>query len=365
MYLHAPKNMDTAKLKPLVVVLHGCLQCASTVAKQTDWNKLADEYGFYVLYPQQRIFNNPMRCYKWYKRKNNKPGKGENQSIKQMIDYTISHYTINPQNVSITGLSAGAAMTVIMLATHPQTFKAGASFAGAPYKVATSIVPVVLAYFGLRVKSAEKWGNLIRKVNQNKNVNYPKLIIYQGNNDWVVNKRNGVELMKQWTNIHGITSSPTQTINSYTGNKLIKKETFIKNGEEKVVFYRISKLSHALPIYPGKCEYQGGKRGIFSRDLHYNSTIFTAYDFGLIALQKIEGKNEVDANEKQVEFTIQKKENASYQWVFPDDCTSVRNDSGNKLMLDWGSKSGSVSVIEQEFSGCVNYFPSHYVEVKK
>ena len=68
MYLYKPALLDESKLVSLVVVMHGCLQNAGVVAKQSGWNKLADKYGFLVLYPQQRILNNPMKCFCWYNR---------------------------------------------------------------------------------------------------------------------------------------------------------------------------------------------------------------------------------------------------------------------------------------------------------
>ena len=54
MYLHTPPGSDAKTKMPLVVVLHGCTQNASVVANQN---------GFRVLYPQQRMVNNPMRCF--------------------------------------------------------------------------------------------------------------------------------------------------------------------------------------------------------------------------------------------------------------------------------------------------------------
>ena len=261
MYLHTPKNNTDDLEKPLVVVLHGCLQCASKVSKQTDWNKLADEYNFYVLYPQQRRINNPMMCFKWYKRKNNKKNKGENQSIKQMIDFTKKNYSINSKKIYVTGLSAGAAMSVIMLANYPETFDAGASFAGAPYKVALGYIPAMFAFIGLRVKSAEKWGKYVRKNNLEFKGTYPRLVIYQGNSDWIVNKRNGIELMKQWTNVHQLPPTPNLVEKNYASSNFITRESYTtKDNREAVLFYKVQKLSHALLVDPGKCPQQGGRR---------------------------------------------------------------------------------------------------------
>jgi feruloyl esterase len=363
MYLHLPKNSyNSNAAKPLVVVLHGCLQCASKVAKQTDWDKLADEYDFYVLYPQQRSINNPMKCFKWYKRKNNKKNSGENQSMKQMIDYTKSTYKIDDKKVFVTGLSAGAAMSVIMLATYPETFEAGASFAGAPFKVAVSTIPAMFAFLGWRIKTPEKWGSYVRKLNPDFKGTYPRLVIYQGNSDWIVNKRNGVELMKQWTNVQRLTSKPSQVITNYTGNNAITREAYLSSeNKELVTFYKVNKLSHALLLDPGKCKEQGGRRGFFSKDINYNSTLFTAYDFGLITYPIINGKKQINANEKQVEFTVPFSANSTYQWIFPSDCEVVSNDNSNKLILNWGKSAGTINVIETEFAGCKRYYKTLFV----
>jgi poly(3-hydroxybutyrate) depolymerase len=51
-------------------------------------------------------------------------------SIKQMVDYALSSYGLNPARVYVTGLSAGGAMTAVMLATYPDVFAAGSVVAG-------------------------------------------------------------------------------------------------------------------------------------------------------------------------------------------------------------------------------------------
>ncbi|NEB70706.1 prolyl oligopeptidase family serine peptidase, partial [Streptomyces fulvissimus] len=46
----------------------------------------------------------------------------------------------DPARVHATGLSAGAAMTNVVLAAYPDVFAAGAPVAGLPYACATSVV---------------------------------------------------------------------------------------------------------------------------------------------------------------------------------------------------------------------------------
>ena len=56
MYQFIPSNPQLNA--PLVVVMHGCMQNATTFANETGWNTLAEQYGFYVLYPEQKSINN-------------------------------------------------------------------------------------------------------------------------------------------------------------------------------------------------------------------------------------------------------------------------------------------------------------------
>ena len=44
---------DPGAVVPLLVMLHGCTQTARGVAVATDLNRLAEEHGFVVVYPQQ------------------------------------------------------------------------------------------------------------------------------------------------------------------------------------------------------------------------------------------------------------------------------------------------------------------------
>lgn len=365
MYVHVPSTMDKTKPLPLVVVLHGCLQCAAKVQVQSGWSKLGDENNFYVLYPQQRFTNNPEKCFKWYKRRHTNKNRGENYSIEQMIEYMKSNYSINAKEVYITGLSAGAAMSVIMMANYPETFNAGAIFAGGAYKSGNGMVTGMMAMLGWRVKSAEKWGNIVRKQNPNYTGEYPRMIIYQGNSDWIVNKRNGVEIMKQWTNLHHIGVQPTETIKGFANVKDIERNAYLDSkNKEAVVFYKVNKLSHALLVDPGKCPLQGGQRGFFSKDKDYFSSLWTAFDFGLMPAPAIIGKAEVNKGEQNVVYTVPLSANCKYEWTFPENCKVVKNDLTNSITLNWGDTSGTVNVTEVDFTGCRKQYKTLFVNAK-
>ena len=364
MYLYSPVSLNQKENTPLVVVLHGCLQNAKVVAKQTGWNKLADEYGFRVLYPQQRVWNNPMKCFCWFNRNDIEKGKGENYSIEQMIEEVKRTNTIDSSKVFITGLSAGAAMAVNMMADYPQTFNAGAIFAGGAYKSATNIFTAMMTIYGWRIKSPEKWAAYVREQNPNFKGKYPRMIIYHGNADLVVNKRNGSQLMKQWTALHGVGTVATETINRFAKSKVIQKNIY-RNADSKavVIYYKIKHMGHALPVDPGKCENQGGKLLPFSADKNFFSTYWTAVDFGLIHLDEIIGKTKVSEHEKNITYSVPIHDGAKFLWSYPKDCRVVSNVNSNSIKLDWGERSGNVDVIEMLDGKCKRVYPTTLVQV--
>lgn len=365
MYLYSPPSSPDKKM-PLLVVLHGCLQSAGTLAKQAGWNKLADAYGFKVLYPQQKIWNNPMKCFCWYNRNDIEKGKGESFSIKQMIDEAVKSENIDSTKIFVTGLSAGAAMGVSLMADYPETFNAGAIFAGGAYKSATNIWNALMTMYGWRIKSPEKWGALVREQNPNYKGEYPRMIIYQGKMDAVVNKRNGSQLMKQWTNLHHLSTTPTETINRFAKAKAIEKNIYRDTANrEAVIYYRIKRLGHALLVDPGKCFNQGGRLGLFSTDKNYFSSYWTLVDFGLIHLPEIEGKKEVRKNENNLTYTISSaNENSKFIWSVPKDCKVTGTKDGNSITVSWGEKTGNVDVQEILEGKCKQTYPTLLVKVQ-
>ena len=126
MFKYVPERPEPA----LVVVLHGCTQTAASYDFGAGWSTLADRYGFVLLLPQQQPANNPNKCFNWFLADDIERGKGEALSIRQMVEAMIRDHGIDRRRVFVTGLSAGGAMTSVMLATYPEIFAAGAVIAG-------------------------------------------------------------------------------------------------------------------------------------------------------------------------------------------------------------------------------------------
>jgi poly(hydroxyalkanoate) depolymerase family esterase len=265
---------------PLVVVLHGCSQTALGASKLTEWNLLADRYGFYVLYPEQKRVNNATKCFNWFQTKDNEKGKGECGSIINMVGEMNTKFSINLDSIFVTGMSAGAAMSMIMISTYPSSFQGASIMSGGPYKGAEGLSESYKALRGKISKSDEQWGNLVRAQNVSYSGSYAKVVIFHGKKDNTVDFNNSDEIVKQWTNVTGIGQGNMDAVEITQDIKALNYRD--SNGEIWVKKYEIAKMGHQLSVDPGQGETQGGGKGVFANDKDFFSTYWTAKFFGLI-----------------------------------------------------------------------------------
>lgn len=135
--LFLPLGLDPARPVPLVVMLHGCNQDARDFAEATRMNALAAAEGFVVLYPEQRT--HPTGCWRWYEPAHQARDRGEPAAIVGLVERVAARpdLAIDPQQIFVAGLSAGAAMAAILGATYPEVFAAAGLVAGLPYGAAS------------------------------------------------------------------------------------------------------------------------------------------------------------------------------------------------------------------------------------
>ncbi|MEL6135230.1 MAG: PHB depolymerase family esterase, partial [Bacteroidota bacterium] len=249
-FIHVPE--DIAQPRGIVVAMHGCLQDAATYAKETGWNELADRYGFIVLYPQQRAANNANKCFSWYQEGDINKDQGEALSIRNMILYVQEQHQLSEAQLFATGLSAGGAMTAVMMATYPELFDAGAVIAGIPYKATTSLAGAFPAMQGQIDQRPDQWSALVTEQNPDFQGEYPRLVVFHGAADPVVNRQNMVELAEQWTNLHGLETEKVEVIENFEGNEHVTRKNYPKGDPApKVVTYEVAELGHALAVDPG------------------------------------------------------------------------------------------------------------------
>ena len=95
-------------------------------------NRLADELGFLVLYPEQSQKANFARCWNWHAPENQGRGSGEAGMIAALTRHVITLCNANRTRVYIAGISAGGAMAAIVGAAYPDLFVAVGVHSGVP-----------------------------------------------------------------------------------------------------------------------------------------------------------------------------------------------------------------------------------------
>ncbi|MBX3205712.1 MAG: PHB depolymerase family esterase [Labilithrix sp.] len=265
--MHAYVPAGVGPNAPLVVALHGCTQSANDYTR-AGWNDLAETWKFYVLYPEQQSANNQNKCFRWFEPQHTKRGSGEALSIKQMVDEMKRRHGIDASRVFVTGLSAGGAMTSVMLATYPDVFSAGAIMAGIPYRCASSTSEAFSCMSGSS-RTAAAWGDLVRGASSVGGP-FPRVSIWQGTADYTVRPANATELVKQWTNVNGIDARPDA---EGIVDGASHAEYRDASGETRVETYTIPNMGHGTAVDPGFAPAGGcGSAGAYVLDANICST---------------------------------------------------------------------------------------------
>lgn len=108
---------------PLVVMLHGCKQTIDEFAMGTRMNRVADENGFAVVYPEQSKHAHAHRCWHWYDDRDT-AGLGEARAVLSLVDSLVEHHGVDPERVYLAGLSAGAGLASLLALNYPDRFAA-------------------------------------------------------------------------------------------------------------------------------------------------------------------------------------------------------------------------------------------------
>lgn len=281
MYVPESVKKDSISNVPLVVALHGCSQTLKNLMEGSGWNKLAEENGFIVLYPMQKFINNTSLCFNWFKNKDISKNSGENGSIKNMVDYVKEFYKVDHDKIFIYGLSAGAAMGVSMLVNYPETFSAGAIFAGAPHGIATNGFQGMKVMVNVPNRTTEEWGKEITDYSDK--LDYPDLIVVHGEDDNVVSIESSFELIKQWKYLKKVENTGRKEERNYKGNEQVQRTSYIDSSQQEcIIFYQLEDVGHEITVDEGSGDHEGGKINMYAKDIGFYSTYYVARDFGIV-----------------------------------------------------------------------------------
>ncbi|MDP3338759.1 PHB depolymerase family esterase [Frigidibacter sp.] len=216
----------------LIVMLHGCTQTPEDFAAGTGMNALAEQHRLVILYPQQSRGHNAQSCWNWFSRGDQRRDRGEPSIIAGMTREAIAHHRVPADKVFVAGLSAGAAMAVILGETYPDLYSAVGAHSGLPMGAASD-VPSAFAAMAGQGAVAPVTGPAMRT------------IIFHGSADATVHPSNGEKIAQ-----HALDRGPRQSLQTEdqgtSGGRSFRRSTTLgEGGTELVEHWVVEGMGHA------------------------------------------------------------------------------------------------------------------------
>jgi acetylxylan esterase len=210
MHLYVPDNV--AARPPILVAVHYCTGSGPAFYSGTEFASLADRYGFIVIYPSATRSG---ACFDVSSPQALKHDGGSDPvGIVSMVKYVEQHNNGDPAQVYVTGASSGGMMTNVLLGDYPDVFKAGAAFMGVPFGCFATTDGSgwnSACANGTIIKTPQEWGDLVRGAFPGYTGARPRMQLWHGTEDATLRYPNFQEEIKQWTNVHGLSQTPTFT----------------------------------------------------------------------------------------------------------------------------------------------------------
>jgi poly(hydroxyalkanoate) depolymerase family esterase len=173
-------------------------------------NELADQKHFIVVYPQQTAINDQFECWRWFDTANQSRGSGEPAiiaGITRTVERNTAQWNIDTHRVYVAGLSAGAAMAVVMGATYPDIFTAIGVHSGGEYGAASSPSQIPTAATVGGPDPAQQGLAAYRAMGAAARV--VPIIVFHGTLDPVSRPINGEQAVQQWIQTDDLASKHT------------------------------------------------------------------------------------------------------------------------------------------------------------
>jgi feruloyl esterase len=182
-------------------------------------------------------------------------------------------------------------MTATMLATYPEVFAGGAIIAGLPYRCATSVPEAFECMFQGHPRPAQEWGDLVRNASPHQGP-WPRVSVWHGSADATVKPMNAGEIIKQWTDVHGLAATPSrqEIVDGYP-----RRVWTNAAGEDVIEEYAVTGMTHGTPLATGDGENDYGVAGPFLLDVGISSSYHIAKFWGLTKAAPRERKKTASA----------------------------------------------------------------------
>lgn len=208
-YLYVPDSVIPSA--PLLVYPHWCHGTAQNAFDWKPWRPLADELGYITIYPSSPWTADNCWDVSSPETLHHDLG-GDALGIASMVRWTLEHHDVDPDRVFAHGVSSGAMMTNVLLGSYPDLFAAGSAFAGVPFACYAAAGHAVWSddcASGRVDRTGEAWAALVRDAYPGYRGPRPKMQVFHGSADDVVNVTNYYNQIKLWTTVLRTGSEPT------------------------------------------------------------------------------------------------------------------------------------------------------------
>ncbi|PZO09509.1 MAG: esterase [Burkholderiales bacterium] len=244
LYQPAARAGAPKRLMPLIVMLHGCTQSAEDFAAGTQMNRLADEHGFLVLYPEQSASANASRCWNWFRPQDQVREGGEPALIAAMVKTVMDEQPVDAQRVFVAGLSAGAAMAVILGETWPDLFAAVGAHSGLPFAAAHDVPSAMAAMKGRGALGGARFPGTSADPRRSATHAVPT-IVFHGDRDHTVQQSNGQHITEQARNTEQPLSASSETGTAAGGRRYTREVHADAAGRAWVEQWTVHGAGHA------------------------------------------------------------------------------------------------------------------------
>lgn len=235
--LYRPPGVKFGERLPLLVMLHGCAQDATSFAASTRMNGIALRERFFVLYPEQDRLANGQGCWNWFDTGSGR-AYGEAALLMKAVDQVCLFHPVDKSRVAIAGLSSGASMAALLVTRHPQRFKAVVMHSGIPPGTAHSTLSALGAMRGRRATPP------LAATATTMAAHWPPLLVIHGGADTVVSPHNGQAAAQVWAAAAGARALAPRRVQR--GRRYAMSVTdFKRQGSTVATWVSVDGLAHA------------------------------------------------------------------------------------------------------------------------
>jgi feruloyl esterase len=152
-----------------------------------------------------------------------------------------------------------------MLATYPEVFAGGAIIAGLPYGCARNVQEAFEAMFTEQQHAVQALGDRVHTASRHCGP-WPKVSIWHGTSDPIVKPSNGEDILRQWTNVHGLHNPYQESIGLH-----VRRVWSDASGEPLIEAFSVVGMAHGVPLATTG-EESCGSTGAFFLDVGISST---------------------------------------------------------------------------------------------